>query len=1115
MVKTSTCLLIDGLFEKKAANAAGYITRSRDGKLYYDSAGDDGIGYQMYEPYGYDELTPEIENGIQERTNSALDYGQSLVDKHPRRQDVLQEMDYNDERRDLKSKFSAPVRNTLGFGIPIASMVGVGALNKKLGVPIRSNMGKTFFGGLIGGAIAGTSTEDKINEHYRKKMGYPEYKYDVQNEVEDEINKGVGEKYLSSKKASDVINGLFEKHADEIFGPTTMIAAPLLAGAAGISLGEKLYDVFKKAPQKQDNPGYQMPEQSYSRQYELNQYLENDPKTLEIYESLEDPQYDNMTVGDFEQLHRQMVSDLVDSRLQKTASSKAGIATGVLGGLGLAGGTWLGYTTKRDGDKWNSSSKNYIPADKDDVVKAYGVGEYEKDPETIKKHLYNSIHSDAQWSEHVFSPYLNQYDPDDSGMGGFAEEIDQELANRGVDRNTLNVRDYRDLLTKVTPRMAWEYDEYYNSPEMDQDIDDFVAGQTANKRASNVIDSLFEKLAAGDIGYHASPVQGITKFRFGEDTSGNNKGRVIFTSKDTAFCSAFGVRWNDTNARLVVETTNQKPPTNSNYKRTVLKITDDIDLDKPCSMYTLRGKFKPLRYADDIEEYTNDPVEIISEEKFSSFKEMAKHYGLEIKDVKESTIMRGLKDKKTSNFEKGAKALIDELFEKEAGVASNFMGRNISKAQGEANVAAEALRTSRADLAGKTRRGFFGKTKPMYGARQIDELTANEQRAANVAQENVHKQVGKTFNTRLGAGAVGGGTLAYQMKQKQPLENPDVNPNYNSNYQPDNYMYMNASEAIDDLFEKTAAGMNFSAAHGRLSRLGEIATFGAARKAQAGVNHVTGHRSIMTPDAEGFAANKNFLRTLRRDNNIGARLQQKLDIIDKKIKSVSDPNIVRAYNPNAAGKLRSGMFLGKRDTRARVGQIYEEADNTAKDLARTRKYTKKMVDWNKEDVGADMKTLKNYRDNEIAKGLALYGGVGLTGKGVYDLTRSQDKSASEILDELYKEAGFTSLLQAQREVGAAKKALKRMNHRNALAENNHRTLQNHMDFMDSVSANPASGRMGKLDEYYKLGQSRLKHSGERVQNAAVNLNSAQQKRNDEVKNLFSVGKSKEGIPNVL
>jgi hypothetical protein len=128
--------------------------------------------------------------------------------------------------------------------------------------------------------------------------------------------------------------------------------------------------------------------------------------------------------------------------------------------------------------------------------------------------------------------------------------------------------------------------------------------------------------------YHASPVQGIKRFRRSIDTSGNNKGKVLFASQFPSFSAAFGTRWNDGIAKLSVQTKNQQPPTKDNYVGTLLRYTDKVNMDSPCSMYKVKGNFKPLRYDNDIEAYTDSDTEIISEEQFKSFKDMAKAYGL-------------------------------------------------------------------------------------------------------------------------------------------------------------------------------------------------------------------------------------------------------------------------------------------------------------------------------------------------------------------------------------------------------------------------------------------------------------------------------------------------------
>ena len=185
--------------------------------------------------------------------------------------------------------------------------------------------------------------------------------------------------------------------------------------------------------------------------------------------------------------------------------------------------------------------------------------------------------------------------------------------------------------------------------------------------ASEDTDNDIEKRAGETFYYHASPVQGIKKFRLSEDTSGNNKGEVLFASKYPSFSAAFGLKWNDRTARFNVLTKDSKVPTEKNYLGTVLKYTDNVDIDKPCSMYKIKGDFKPLRYKNDIESITTSKdIKIIFEEQFNSFKDMAKEYGLSLKKVSEGHVLNQLKGKKTSNFEKKAKEYYMEQIEKEA-----------------------------------------------------------------------------------------------------------------------------------------------------------------------------------------------------------------------------------------------------------------------------------------------------------------------------------------------------------------------------------------------------------------------------------------------------------------
>jgi hypothetical protein len=184
--------------------------------------------------------------------------------------------------------------------------------------------------------------------------------------------------------------------------------------------------------------------------------------------------------------------------------------------------------------------------------------------------------------------------------------------------------------------------------------------------------------------YHASPVQDIKKFKHFPDTSGNNKGKVIFASITPEYAAPFGCKWNDNNGGFQIVTTNKKPPSIDNFEKIILKVTDDVDIDGACSMYKLKGKFKDLRYPGDLEKYTTEDVEIISETKYNSYRDMAKEFNVEIRRVGDRYIEKKLSSQK--NPEKIASfqtmRAFDALFEKTAVIARTSEGFQVRSEDG-------------------------------------------------------------------------------------------------------------------------------------------------------------------------------------------------------------------------------------------------------------------------------------------------------------------------------------------------------------------------------------------------------------------------------------------------
>ena len=63
----------------------------------------------------------------------------------------------------------------------------------------------------------------------------------------------------------------------------------------------------------------------------------------------------------------------------------------------------------------------------------------------------------------------------------------------------------------------------------------------------------------------------------------------------------------------------------------------------------------------DLELHTNKTPKIISEEKFDSFRDMAKKYNLELRKAEKSWIVNRLKERKTTNFEKKAEFYVNAI----------------------------------------------------------------------------------------------------------------------------------------------------------------------------------------------------------------------------------------------------------------------------------------------------------------------------------------------------------------------------------------------------------------------------------------------------------------------
>lgn len=356
--------------------------------------------------------------------------------------------------------------------------------------------------------------------------------------------------------------------------------------------------------------------------------------------------------------------------------------------------------------------------------------------------------------------------------------------------------------------------------------------------------------------------------------------------------------------------------------------------------------------------------------------------------------------KKMGGLDKSASSLIDGLFEKEAGYVGNLLGKNISKAERNVNLNQAKVDAATDALKGvKKTKGIFKKREvPAYSDAKIKEMTHGVRKDLQGAQDQHRAEVKKTFNTRLGTGAVlagGTGAYAYGQNKKKSLES--IEPNYDQNYIADNYMYMTASELVDEMYKEAApkvvAGakavydkvfpkhpkstLDFSTAKTRLGRFGEVATFATPRrvskiKSELGKD-LHEPEIIFSKNKEYYKKNKNFVdnlnndmstRTMKRDDLESAQERMK-DLLDEsKVFKQMDIDEAKGINTKNRRKNLKGERKKLGETIADKQFEFRRADKKVKD---------------------NLGELNRYQDNELAKSLGLYTGVAGAGKVMYDV----------------------------------------------------------------------------------------------------------------------------------
>lgn len=135
--------------------------------------------------------------------------------------------------------------------------------------------------------------------------------------------------------------------------------------------------------------------------------------------------------------------------------------------------------------------------------------------------------------------------------------------------------------------------------------------------------------------FHASRIQGLKIIVPKETLAYADLGKLVFASRIAAFAACFGTPWSDQYANVeVMHTKDDDSPTEMSFKQVTFNVMDKnkVDLDLPCSMYQIEGKFKYLEYYAGLEQVSPLSCKVINEIRFKTFRQLLEYYHVDINE---------------------------------------------------------------------------------------------------------------------------------------------------------------------------------------------------------------------------------------------------------------------------------------------------------------------------------------------------------------------------------------------------------------------------------------------------------------------------------------------------
>lgn len=177
------------------------------------------------------------------------------------------------------------------------------------------------------------------------------------------------------------------------------------------------------------------------------------------------------------------------------------------------------------------------------------------------------------------------------------------------------------------------------SIDSDKSLDKFVEEmiEDCSVEEEIVMEAIIPAKSSNGGFYHCSPTQNLTKLNASTVQAYPSIGSVVFASQSKGFAACFGGEWSEDHAVIDIIHSNKD---SDEYKVNEIKQIvftynpQFVDVEVPCSLYQVAGRFFYLSYDGDLEVVSKQDTRVVREIKYSSWKEAMISNGVKVIELK-------------------------------------------------------------------------------------------------------------------------------------------------------------------------------------------------------------------------------------------------------------------------------------------------------------------------------------------------------------------------------------------------------------------------------------------------------------------------------------------------